>query len=382
MNSIKKYFAVVLALSVLLVGCKSNNKTTNSASNETSDGTTKTIYTTIYPIYDFTKKIVGDKMNVVYLESGNQSAHDFEPSAEDMKNITNADLFIYNGAGLESYIDKVKSAINKDIKFVEASEGVSLLANHEEHDHDHEDEDHDHNHEGEDHNHNNHNHNNHDNHNHDNHNHNNHDNHNHDNHNHDNGNHNENNHNHDEHEHGHHHHHHGPNDPHVWLSPKNAQIMLKNITDAVVALDEENKDFYEENLKKYTDELTKLDSEYKDGLANIKSNEIVVSHEAFGYLCNEYGLTQKGIEGVMAESEPDAKTIKEIIELVKEKGIKIIFTEEAMNPKIVETISKETGAEVRTLNPIEGISEDDMNKGVDYFSIMRDNLKNLEEALN
>lgn len=377
MNSIKKYFAVVLALSVLLVGCKSNNKTTNSASNETSDGTTKTIYTTIYPIYDFTKKIVGDKMNVVYLESGNQSAHDFEPSAEDMKNITNADLFIYNGAGLESYIDKVKSAINKDIKFVEASEGVSLLANHEEHDHDHEDEDHDHNHEGEDHNHNNHNHNNHNNH--DNHNH---DNHNHDNHNHDNGNHNENNHNHDEHEHGHHHHHHGPNDPHVWLSPKNAQIMLKNITDAVVALDEANKDFYEENLKKYTDELTKLDSEYKDGLANIKSNEIVVSHEAFGYLCNEYGLTQKGIEGVMAESEPDAKTIKEIIELVKEKGIKIIFTEEAMNPKIVETISKETGAEVRTLNPIEGISEDDMNKGVDYFSIMRDNLKNLEEALN
>lgn len=374
MNSIKKYFAVVLALSVLLVGCKSNNKTTNSASNETSDGTTKTIYTTIYPIYDFTKKIVGDKMNVVYLESGNQSAHDFEPSAEDMKNITNADLFIYNGAGLESYIDKVKSAINKDIKFVEASEGVSLLANHEEHDHDHEDEDHDHNHEGEDHNHNNHNHNNHNNHNHDNHNH--------DNHNHDNGNHNENNHNHDEHEHGHHHHHHGPNDPHVWLSPKNAQIMLKNITDAVVALDEENKDFYEENLKKYTDELTKLDSEYKDGLANIKSNEIVVSHEAFGYLCNEYGLTQKGIEGVMAESEPDAKTIKEIIELVKEKGIKIIFTEEAMNPKIVETISKETGAEVRTLNPIEGISEDDMNKGVDYFSVMRDNLKNLEEALN
>ena len=377
MNSIKKYFAVVLALSVLLVGCKSNNKTTNSASNETNDGTTKTIYTTIYPIYDFTKKIVGDKMNVVYLESGNQSAHDFEPSAEDMKNITNADLFIYNGAGLESYIDKVKSAINKDIKFVEASEGVSLLANHEEHDHDHEDEDHDHNHEGEDHNHNNHNHNNHNNH--DNHNH---DNHNHDNHNHDNGNHNENNHNHDEHEHGHHHHHHGPNDPHVWLSPKNAQIMLKNITDAVVALDEANKDFYEENLKKYTDELTKLDSEYKDGLANIKSNEIVVSHEAFGYLCNEYGLTQKGIEGVMAESEPDAKTIKEIIELVKEKGIKIIFTEEAMNPKIVETISKETGAEVRTLNPIEGISEDDMNKGVDYFSIMRDNLKNLEEALN
>lgn len=375
MNSIKKYFAVVLALSVLLVGCKSNNKTTNSASNETNDGTTKTIYTTIYPIYDFTKKIVGDKMNVVYLESGNQSAHDFEPSAEDMKNITNADLFIYNGAGLESYIDKVKSAINKDIKFVEASEGVSLLANHEEHDHDHEDEDHDHNHEGEDHNHNNHN-----NHNHNNHN--NHNDHNHDNHNHDNGNHNENNHNHDEHEHGHHHHHHGPNDPHVWLSPKNAQIMLKNITDAVVALDEENKDFYEENLKKYTDELTKLDSEYKDGLANIKSNEIVVSHEAFGYLCNEYGLTQKGIEGVMAESEPDAKTIKEIIELVKEKGIKIIFTEEAMNPKIVETISKETGAEVRTLNPIEGISEDDMNKGVDYFSIMRDNLKNLEEALN
>lgn len=354
MRNIKKIFAVALALSILLVGCKSNNKTTSDMTDK-EDNSTKTIYTTIYPIYDFTKKIVGDKMNVVYLESGNQSAHDFEPSAEDMKNITDADLFIYNGAGLESYIDKIKSAINKDIKFVEASEGIELLANHEEHEH--EDEDHDHDHEDEDHNHNNHNH--------------------------DNGNHNENNHNHDEHEHeGHHHHHHGPNDPHIWLSPQNAKTMFKNIADAVSELDPENKDFYEENLKKYTDELDKLDSEFKEGLANIKSNEIVVSHEAFGYLCNEYGLTQKGIEGVMAESEPDAKTIKEIIELVKEKGIKIIFTEEAMNPKIVETISKETGAEVRTLNPLEGISEDDMNKGVDYFSIMRENLENLKEALN
>lgn len=359
MRNIKKIFAVALALSILLVGCKSNNKTTSDMTDK-EDNSTNTVYTTIYPIYDFTKKIVEDKMNVVYLESGNQSAHDFEPSAEDMKNITDADLFIYNGAGLESYIDKIKSAINKDIKFVEASEGIELLANHEEHDH--EDEDHDH--EDEDHDHNNHN------------------NHNHD-HEDEDHNHNNNNHNHDEHEHeGHHHHHHGPNDPHIWLSPQNAKTMLKNIADAVSELDPENKDFYEENLKKYTDELDKLDSEFKEGLANIKSNEIVVSHEAFGYLCNEYGLTQKGIEGVMAESEPDAKTIKEIIELVKEKGIKIIFTEEAMNPKIVETISKETGSEVRTLNPIEGISEDDMNKGADYFSIMRENLENLKEALN
>lgn len=372
MRNIKKIFAVALALSVLLVGCKSNNKTASDMTEKNTN--TKTIYTTIYPIYDFTKKIAGDKMNVVYLESGNQSAHDFEPSAEDMKNITDADLFIYNGAGLESYIDKIKSAINKDIKFVEASEGIELLANHEEHDHEDEDHDHNHDHEDEDHDHNNHNNHNHDHEDED---------HNHNNHNHDNGNHNENNHNHDEHEHeGHHHHHHGPNDPHIWLSPQNAKTMLKNIADAVSELDPENKDFYEENLKKYTDELDKLDSEFKEGLANIKSNEIVVSHEAFGYLCNEYGLTQKGIEGVMAESEPDAKTIKEIIELVKEKGIKIIFTEEAMNPKIVETISKETGAEVRTLNPLEGISEDDMDKGVDYFSIMRENLENLKEALN
>lgn len=357
MRNIKKIFAVALALSVLLVGCKSNNKTTSDMTDK-EDNSTKTVYTTIYPIYDFTKKIVEDKMNVVYLESGNQSAHDFEPSAEDMKNITDADLFIYNGAGLESYIDKIKSAINKDIKFVEASEGIELLANHEEHEH--EDEDHDHDHEDEDHNHN-------------------HNNHNHD---HEDEDHNHNNHNHDHEHEGHHHHHHGPNDPHIWLSPQNAKTMLKNIADAVTELDPENKDFYEENLKKYTEELDKLDSEFKECLANIKSNEIVVSHEAFGYLCNEYGLTQKGIEGVMAESEPDAKTIKEIIELVKEKGIKIIFTEEAMNPKIVETISKETGAEVRTLNPLEGISEYDMNNGVDYFKVMRENLKNLEEALN
>ena len=264
-------------------------------------------------------------------------------------------MFIYNGAGLESWTDKVIDSLsNKDLKVVEASEGVELIKSshdHEDEDHDHEGAEENHNHEAEENNHN-----------------------------HEAA---ENNHNHEAHEEDHEHegHHHGPMDPHVWISPKNAKIEMENIKNALVELDKENADYYESNYQKYAKMLDELDAKYSEQLSPLPNKTIVVSHEAYGYLCKDYNLTQIGIKGVNAETEPDAKKMAEIINYVKENKITTIFTEELIDPKVSKIIADETGCLVKVLSPIEGLSEEQIKNNEDYFSIMEENLENLVGAL-
>ena len=110
-------------------------------------------------------------------------------------------------------------------------------------------------------------------------------------------------------------------------------------------------------------------------------SSIVVSHQAFGYLCEAYGLTQMPIEGVEADAEPNAQEMKEITEFVKEHNVKVIFTEELVSPKVAQAIAEATGARVEELNPLEGLTDDELKAGEDYLSVMRENLKALEGAL-
>ena len=182
----------------------------------------------------------------------------------------------------------------------------------------------------------------------------------------------------EEEEHGHDH---GQFDPHVWLSPVNAKKEMENIKNAYVKADPENKDYYEKNYQTYTAEFDKLDQEYKDTLSALPNKSIVVSHEAFGYLCDAYGLTQMGIEGLSPDSEPDPARMAEIIDFVKANHVKVIFFEELVSPKVAETIAAETGAQTQVLNPLEGLSDEELKNGADYFSVMEDNLKQLKAAL-
>ena len=148
-----------------------------------------------------------------------------------------------------------------------------------------------------------------------------------------------------------------------------------------VKADPDNKDYYEENYKTYAAAFDKLDRKYKDTLSALPNKSIVVSHEAFGYLCDAYGLTQMGIEGLSPDSEPDPARMAEIIDYVKENHVRVIFFEELASPKVAETIARETGAGIRVLNPLEGLSDEEIKGGADYFSVMEDNLKQLEAAL-
>ena len=157
-------------------------------------------------------------------------------------------------------------------------------------------------------------------------------------------------------------------DPHVWLDPMRAKQEMKNIRDAFVKADPGNGDYYEANYEKYAGEFDELDQEFRD--------------EAFGYLCNAYDLKQLAIEGLTPDSEPDPAKMQEVIEYAKKYDIHTIFFEELASPKVAKTVAKEVDAVTAVLNPIEGLSEEDIEAGEDYFSVMRKNLEALRKALN
>lgn len=319
-----KLSAVLLATSFALAGC-TGSKTANTTDKK--DGDKIKVYASFYPMYDFAKKIGGDKVEVTNLVPAGTEPHDWEPSAKDLAKISESDILVYSGAGMESWIDKVDQ-VTKDSKLVkvEASKDIDLIKS--EHHHDEEDAKE------------------------------------------------------EDHEDAHEEHDHGEYDPHVWLAPQNAKIQMKNIKDALVKADPTNKDYYEKNFEVYSQKIDDLDVKFSTSLKDTKSKNIVVSHEAFAYLCKAYGINQVGIEGLSPDSEPDAARMAEVTKFAKENKIKYIFFEELVSPKVSEAIAKEVGAKTAVLNPLEGLSDDQLKAGEDYFSVMESNLKVLLEALN
>ena len=291
---------------------------TQPADTATDDGRLR-VLTSFYPMYDFACKIGGDCIDVTNMVPSGTEPHDWEPSTNDLKNLEKADVFIYNGADMEPWADDLLVSRSDTLHVVEASENVELRTTDGEHEHAHE-------HEGAG-------------------------------------------------------HHHGDFDPHVWLDPENAKIEMEAIRDALCAADPENSTVFQSNYEKYAAELDALDAEFREKLAPLPNRTIVVAHEAFGYLCDAYGLTQVGIEGLSPDSEPDPGRMAEVIDFVREHSISTIFFEELVSPKVAEAIASETGAQAKMLSPLEGLSDEQAAAGADYFSVMHDNLAALMEAL-
>ena len=291
---------------------------TQPADTAAGDGRLR-VLTSFYPIYDFACKIGGDCIDVTNMVPSGTEPHDWEPSTNDLKNLEKADVFIYNGADMEPWADDLLVSRSDTLHVVEASENVELRTTDGEHEHAHEHEDADH--------------------------------------------------------------HHGDFDPHVWLDPENAKIEMEAIRDALCAADPENSTVFQSNYEKYAAELDALDAEFREKLAPLPNRTIVVAHEAFGYLCDAYGLTQVGIEGLSPDSEPDPGRMAEVIDFVREHSISTIFFEELVSPKVAEAIASETGAQAKMLSPLEGLSDEQAAAGADYFSVMHDNLAALMEAL-
>lgn len=262
------------------------------------------IVTSIYPVYDFAKHIAGDKAEIVNLVPAGVEPHDFELSTGDMQLLEKADLFFYNGAGMESFVDKTLGAIsNRNLVVVEAAVKVDKL----ESDH--------------------------------------------------------------------------RTDPHTWLSLENAILECQTIMEALIGLDQANQEYYEQNFEEYTGKLRDLQDRYQKELSECSVDTIVVAHEAFGYLCDEFDLKQEAVEGLTADSEPDSARLKEIIDFCRENEIKVIFFEELVSPKVAQTIADEVGADTDVLNPVEGLTAEQESAGLDYIGLMEQNLEALKRAL-
>ncbi len=395
-KSYKRIFAAFsLSAALAVAGCGSakpsesngSMNTTNSQVTDTSTAAKLKIKTSFYPMYEFTRQVAGDLANVENLVPAGVEPHDWEPTPQDMAGIADADVIVYNGAGMESWIDQVLDSVkDRDLKVIEASQGIEIMegeghshshdhgaegehSHEDEHAHDHggegehshEDEHaHDHGAEGE--------------HSHE------------DEHAHDHGaegeHSHENEHAHDHGAEGGHHHDHGGLDPHVWLSPALAIQQVRNIEQGLAEADPDHKDAYKANADSYVSKLEALDQEFKEGLKDSKRKDFITQHAAFGYLAKEYGLTQVPIAGLSPDQEPSASQMAKIIEFAKENNVKTIFFETLVASNVAETIAAEIGATPAVLNPIEGLTEEDISKQLDYIAIMRQNLQALQAALN
>lgn len=313
-----------LLFTTVFVGCGTE------ASDEPVDPNKLQVMASFYTMYDFAQKIGGEHVQVTCMVPSGTEPHDWEPSTKDITRMEQADVFIYNGAGMEHWVSDVLAGLsNKKLISVEASQGVSLLRSAEEeesHDHEavHADEDEEDSHDA---------------------------------------------------------HEHGEYDPHVWLDPMNAKQEMQNICEAFSEADPEHRADYQANYEKWAKQLDELDKIYQTTLENLSERNIVVAHEAYGYLCRRYNLTQVSIEGMSPDSEPDPGRMADIIDFVRANNVRAIFFEELSGSRTAETVAAETGVKLLTLSPLEGLSDRQEETGGDYFSVMEENLQQLTEAL-
>lgn len=165
-------------------------------------------------------------------------------------------------------------------------------------------------------------------------------------------------------------------DPHVWLNPNNAIIMMENIKNKIIEIDSVNKAYYEKNFNTNKELLLKLDNLYKTNLTNLKSNYLITSHEAFGYLCNAYNLTQISIGGLSTSDEVTARDIENILNQINDLNATTVFYEENESNVLAKTIAAEANLSYESLNPLEFSP----NSG-DYISVMEENLAKILKAL-
>lgn len=171
-------------------------------------------------------------------------------------------------------------------------------------------------------------------------------------------------------------------DPHVWVSPAKYKQQAQNVLNALIEIDAANQAYYKSNFNKLTEDLDKLDSDYRQAIAGFKTKVFIVSHSAFEYLAKDYGLTQLPIRGVTPQAEPSPAKLAELVQICRENDIKYIFFESLVSPKLSETLANEVGAETLVLNDGQGITEDQMKQGRTYITIMYENLENLKKALS
>ncbi|MFS0868929.1 metal ABC transporter substrate-binding protein [Paenibacillus xylanilyticus] len=361
----KSALGLLFSLTLIVSGCGQTKTASESdaapASTPAALEEKLNVQVSFYPMYEFTKNVAGDLADVHTLVPAGTEPHDWEPTPQDIASIEKADVLVYNGAGMESWIDQVTDSLSSETLIqVEASHGINLLEGSEEHEHEHghaesadthdhagesTTEEHDHEHADEATT--------------------------------------------EDHDHDHetdaeegHTHDHGGLDPHVWLSPVLAIQEVRNIEAGLAKAAPEHAEQFKQNADAYIAKLETLDQDFKAAVTDSKRKDFITQHAAFGYLAQQYGLKQVPIAGLSPEQEPSAAQMASVIDFAKEHQVKTIFFETLVSSKVSETIASEVGAKTAVLNPIEGLTEEEIAAGMDYIGVMKQNLDALKQALN
>jgi len=172
----------------------------------------------------------------------------------------------------------------------------------------------------------------------------------------------------------------GGYDPHYWLNIENQIIITKEIVSILSKKDPANIKTYETNGAEYIKKLTALKAEY-EAIRKCKNKKVIVNHNAFGYLSDEYGIKQYSISGMSPDAKPTAKQIANLINVAKKEKINTVFFEEFASDKVAKTIAKEANIKTDALRPVENITLEESRKNIGYIEIMRSNLQKLLSAM-
>lgn len=161
-------------------------------------------------------------------------------------------------------------------------------------------------------------------------------------------------------------HRHGNKDPHIWLSPANAVIMVRNIEKSLAAANPDNTDFYAVNAREYIVELKRLDAELKEKLAAQRGRAFLVFHPAWGYFAKEFGLREMAVE--VAGKEPTVRELALILEEAKENKCRTVFVSPQFSKRTSEVIAKEIGGTVVSVDSLAGDYEENLRRVAEEFS--------------
>ncbi len=317
MREVSNFLIALLLISILLVSrsyvafSDSANNTTNS---HTSSGTTPNasthkikIVASFYPVYEFVKKVGGDKVDASVLVPIGAEPHDFDPTIQQIQGVESAAMLVYSGAGMEStWINKVNP------KFpVDTSKGIHLLTSNDAQIH-------------------------------------------------------------------------APTDPHIWLDPILAIRQVENIRDGLSKVDPNNAAYYDQNAQNFIGQLKSLDTSIRGNLtsSNCAKRDFIAFHNAFSYFAKQYGLNQHSIEGLTPQGEVLPQRLVQVVQLAKNLGINIIYSEDLVDPRSSQAIADEIpNGKVIVLSPIEGINKQEQQQGIGYLQKMYQNLSALKEGL-
>ena len=319
----QKYVALFSAL--VLIICTTTLGLSGCSGNEIKDSGKLIVVATVFPAYDWTREILGDKGEITLLSSNGADLHNYQPTAEDMSKIATCDMFIYVGGESDSWAeDAVKTSLKKDMIAVNLLEvlGEAVVEEKElegmEHSHEEEDK--------------------------------------------------------------------PQADEHVWLSLKNAQTVCGYIAEQLGNIDGDNAHLYTENAKNYNAKLSALDAKYKEAVETARYDTLLFADRfPFRYLADDYGIScYAAFSGCSTETEAGVQTIAFLSAKLKELNLPAVLIIDGSDGSIASTVIKTAKGtqKILTLNSLQSVTQEDLENGITYFSVMESNLNTLKKALN